>query len=196
VADNSSRLDALGSSESIASDDISGVKYQRVKLTVGADGTAADVLPPADALAGSGMVAVGAMVYNGSTWDRARGNLEGTLLASAARTATTSSAAQTNYNCRGVIVYLNVTVASGTGGLGVVIGATDPASGNGLKLNPDATAVTTTGYRGYIVYPGASATSPDVVQVTASVLPRNWFVTVFHSNASSYTYSVGYSLIV
>jgi hypothetical protein len=48
MADGSSRLDASGVSETIASDDIGGQKYQRVKLNVGADNTAVDVAPQGD----------------------------------------------------------------------------------------------------------------------------------------------------
>lgn len=42
-----------GTGESIASDDIGGVKYQRVKISVGADGAAADLAPGQAAMAAS-----------------------------------------------------------------------------------------------------------------------------------------------
>jgi len=51
--------------------------------------------------------------FNGGSFDRRRNNTEGTLLASAARTATTSSPDQVNYNGSGVIVYLNITANPG-----------------------------------------------------------------------------------
>ncbi len=59
--------------------------------------------------------AVGAagLLYNGSTYDRERGNVEGTLLASAARTTTTATATQTNYNHRGVVLFLYVPTMPG-----------------------------------------------------------------------------------
>jgi hypothetical protein len=188
VADNSSRLDALGASETIASDDISGVKYQRVKLTVGADGTAADVLPPADALAGSGMVAAGAMVYNGSTWDRARSNLDSILLASAARTVTTGPGTQTNYNHRGAIFILDVTSA-GTGTLQIQV--------NGFSnvefVVAWSTTVTTNHY--FMIYPGV-LDADYTGEAKSVVLPRTWTVYVAKSDASSWTYSLGHCLIV
>src|SRR5262249_18335382 len=60
----------------------------------------------------AGAVALGApLSFNGSTWDRQRGNVETTLLASASRTATVSSADQTNYNGRGVQVDIDITSA-------------------------------------------------------------------------------------
>jgi hypothetical protein len=224
VADNSSRLDALGSSESIASDDISGVQYQRVKLTVGADGAAGDVEPPdsdgqsaasvlpagamlfgtggtfnrwQDASAqgdggfttGVGLPTVGNRLYNGTNFDREYGNMSGVLLASAARTTTTSSASQTNYNHRGVIVHLDVTSA-GTGTLQVQINGT---SGIGAFVLALGTA--SAGSNLLIAYPGVidADTSYDAKSV---VLTRVWTVTINKSDASSWTYSVGYALIV
>lgn len=62
-----------GSGAVAATDDIGGVQYQRVKINVGADGSANDVTPPAgDAVAGSTLVPVANLIYNGSGWDRAR----------------------------------------------------------------------------------------------------------------------------
>lgn len=42
-----------GTGESVASDDVGGVQYQRVKIAVGADGTAADLAPGQVAMAAS-----------------------------------------------------------------------------------------------------------------------------------------------
>lgn len=47
-----------GTGESIASDDIGGVKYQRVKISVGADGAAADLAPGQATMANSLPVAI------------------------------------------------------------------------------------------------------------------------------------------
>ena len=138
--------------------------------------------------------------YNGATWDRWRNNSQGTLLASGARTASILSPQQTNYNARGVIVYLDVTVASGTGGLQVQVQAVDPVTGNRFLLNSAPTAITATGRYAYELYPGSSAAGAAgnqfVNQRTAAALPRIWLASVTHSDTSSYTYSLGYSLIV
>lgn len=226
MADNSTRLDGGGVLETLASDDIGGVKYQRVKIAIGADGAAVDVEPPdADAKAASkvmpsglvychsdgtwyrargagagdgltpaqvGLTALG--LFNESTVDRQRGNTQGSLLASAARTAVTNSALQTNYNARGVMVILNVTAASGSGGLQVVI-VGQPA-GSGYALNATPTPVTTTGLFVYELYPGIGAASGGVTQRTSGTLPRTWFVQVQVGNATSYTYQLDYALIV
>lgn len=263
MADNSLRTPGVG--ESIASDDIAGVKHQRVKIGVGADGAAVDVQPPdADAKASSSIVSAGPMLYNsatldrarsvqgaggdggvglgvqavglmlvdraggvferagsveaadarpetglfathnllynGATFDRERGNLEGTLLASAARTVLTDSPSQTNYNARGVIIWLSITVASGTGGLSVQVLATPPVGANTVILTNTSTAIIATGTYGYEIYPGsASAGTAGSRQVnvrTQAVLPRTWIARVNVGDASSYTYSLGYSYIL
>jgi hypothetical protein len=223
MADNSLRTPGAG--ETIASDDIGGVKHQRVKISLGADGSAADMVAAADALGVTGLAgaaplltdnggaaykqrsahsdalptgytaAAGPMLYNESTHDRQRGNTQGTLLASAARTAQTAFPTVTNYNARGVIVFLNVTVASGTGGLSVLVQGIDPTSGSGFNLIAATAAVTTTGQFSYELYPG-STTAGSVTQRAAGALPRTWGGVMLVGNASSYTYSVGYSLIV
>jgi|GEM_PF-2081880 len=134
--------------------------------------------------------------FNGSSWDRWRNNTEGILLVSAARTMAVSSPLQTNHNSRGVLVILSVTAASGTGGLTLNIVGRDPVSSTDYNLNVNPTAVTAIGISVYALYPNASGTSIHVKQSTSLILPRTWSIYVSHADASSYTYSVGYSLIV
>jgi hypothetical protein len=148
-------------------DDIGGVKHQRVKLSLGPDGSATDALP----------------------------NTEGTLLASALRTTTTQSPDQTNTNARGVQVTLNVTVGV-TLSLTLTIQAKDPVSGTYYDLNAAPTAVTGTGLTVYSLYPGVGAASGGVTQRTSAAVPKTWRVNVTHGNANNATYSVGYALIV
>lgn len=139
------------------------------------------------------------MLYNGATYDIQRNNIQGTLLASAARTATTMSANQTNYNARGLHVTLDISVASGAGGLQVRVQGIDIASGNFYSLNGAPTAIVATGTYDYEFYPGVSgvvAGSNNVNGRTSTSLPRIWRLTVTHGDASSYTYSVGYSYII
>lgn len=135
------------------------------------------------------------MRYNGSTWDRVYGNVESTLLASAARTSTTGTSNQTNRGALGVHIILRVTVASGTGGLSVLIYGIDPVSGVAYQLNAAPTAVTTTGIFCYEIHPGAVTAGVAVPQRTSGRLPRSFTVTVSHGDASSYTYSLGQCLL-
>lgn len=132
--------------------------------------------------------------YNGSTWERQRQNTEATALTSAARTAATQSADITNHNARGILVWLNITAASGTGGLVLRVQAKGPTSGEYVNLNAATAALTATGTYTYLIYPGSGAAAGDINQVTSAPLPRTWRIAIAVGDASSYTYSVGYAL--
>lgn len=134
-------------------------------------------------------VASGQMAYNGSTWDRWRNNSQGTLLASAARTATTNSSDQTNYNGKGLHVILDVTSA-GTGSITLKIEGKDTLSGKYYTLLEGA-AVTTNSTNVYKVYPDLTAAANSVAN---DMLPKTWRITVTANNANTITYSVGHSL--
>jgi len=137
----------------------------------------------------------GPVLFNGSTFDRQRGNHEGTLLASAARTATVACADQVNYDAKGVLLFLDVTAASGTGGLQVRIQGRDPVIGSWRNLNAAPAAVVAVGGTIYAFYPGASTGAGDVVQATQMALPRQWRAQVTHGDATGYTYSLGYAVV-
>jgi hypothetical protein len=132
-------------------------------------------------------------LYNGATWDLQRGNVNATALTSAARTSQTVSANLTNYNATGLAVFIDVTVASGTGGLTIVVQGIDPISGTAVTIFTASAALTTTGTRMYTLYPGITVGGN---QAQSSVIPRTFRILVNHGDASSYTYSVGYSLLV
>lgn len=136
-------------------------------------------------------VASASTIYNGNSWDRARGNVDATLLASAARTTTQTVADQTNYNGRGVTVTLDVTVI-GTGSITLEIDGKDTASGKYVALLTGV-AVTANGTTQYTVYPGVTAAANAAVSM---ILPRTWRVVVTANNANSVTYSVGASTIL
>lgn len=218
MADNFVTNPAAGG-DTFAADDIAGVKWQRVKLGQGVDGSATDVssasplpvdteLPAAAALSDSTanptapMVGAAGMVYNGASFDRQRGNTEGTLLASAARTAFTQSAEQVNYNARGVNVWVYVTAKAASTTLDLYIASFNPVSsivtyearvlgwvatansGQSLQLYPGATTLAATTY-GY-----------QRIAREAGALSRRWYFQVVPSDANSVTYSAGYSYIV
>lgn len=129
--------------------------------------------------------------FNGSTWDRRRGNTTVTLLASAARTTTQTGADTTNYNARGIRVTLDMTTV-GTGSVTLSIEAKDETSGKYVALLTGA-AVTTNSTNVYKVYPGLTAAANSVAN---DVLSRVFRIVVTANNANSATYSVGYDLIV
>lgn len=131
------------------------------------------------------------MLFNGSTFDRQRGNANVTLLASASRTTTQTGADTTNYNYRGLHVVLDMTTV-GTGSVTLTIEGKDEASGKYYTILSGA-AVTTNSTNVYKVYPGLTAAANAVAN---DVLPRTFRINVTANNANAATYSVGYSMVV
>lgn len=125
------------------------------------------------------------MFYNGSTNDRQRGNHEVTVLASAARTTTQTSADLINYNGKKLKIILDVTSA-GTGSVTVTINGKSTLSSKYYLLLAGA-AVTTNSTNVYTIFPGATATA----NVSANdCVPRIFQVVVTANNTNSVTYSV------
>ena len=138
-----------------------------------------------------------ASLFNGTDYEPQHGNTEGTALASAARTATTYAAAPiTNTNARGIMVWLNITAASGTGGLTIRVRGYDPVSGLPAIVSTNGNNYTTTGLKYLVLYPGKIDQGALTNDFDSGPLPRTFDVGVQHGDASSYTYSLGYSLIV
>ncbi len=124
--------------------------------------------------------------FNGTTWDRLRNNNELTLLASAARTADTTSSDTTNYNWRGGHFIINITVL--TTSVIPTIQAKDPISGTYYSLLVGA-SIAATGITILKVYPGITA----VANASASdILPRTFRISMDHLDATTMTYSVAF----
>ena len=136
----------------------------------------------------------GLLLFNGSSFDRQYNNIQGVLVPSGARTAAPAIPTQTNPNFRGVLLWLNVTVASGTGGLTTTIRGIEPVTGTAFVALLTATAVTATGLFTYVLYPGA-VTGPFTLG-TNGILPRVWTANVAAGDSSSYTYSLAYSMLL
>jgi hypothetical protein len=145
-----------------------------------------------DATGGRVLAGVAGFGFNGTGWDRFSSNQDITLLTSAARTTTTSASPPTNnFNARGVWVVLNITVVPGADTVTLKIEARDTVSGLYVTLLTGAAQVGT-GTTEYSLYPGVTETANVDV---SRPLPRNWRITVTHSAATSFTYSVGASLV-
>jgi hypothetical protein len=116
-----------------------------------------------------------------------------TLLASTARTTDAASVVQTSEENVCVRIFLNVTTASGSGGLVPVIRGYDPASGLPFEMTAGGPgAITQTGLYVYEMRPEQlPETFGRVVERTNDWLPHKWDVLVKHCDATSYTYSVG-----
>ena len=149
-----------------------------------------------DMQGGSGVTGVsiaahGLYLSNGSTFDIEQGNIAGTLLASAARTTTTSSADQTNYNGQAVAVTINMTAVPGIETVTPAIEAKDPISGVYTAILTGTAIVATSTVRLRVGTDIAAAAN----LAAADVLGRTWRVTMTHSASGSFTYSVAYDLM-
>lgn len=122
------------------------------------------------------------------------GNQDIVLFPSAQRNATIQSANIDNPTCKGIVVYLNVTEASGTGGLQIALYGVDPASGLPFYLQDASNSqpVKTVGQNSFIFYPAAVYEGSNYGN---GILPRTFRLSVVHGDATNYTYSVGISLI-
>jgi len=131
-------------------------------------------------------------LFNGTNWDRQRNNHEVTVLASAARTASTSSADQTNYNARGVMVNVRVTAITDTPSVTAKIEGKDTASTSYFTILESA-AIAATGLTTLTVYPGITAAA----NVSAShIVPRLWRITVTNADSDPITYSLSANYVV
>lgn len=113
-------------------------------------------------------------------------NANGAVLVSAARTATNNSGTFTNRSARRLHLIIDVTVAPGVDTVTPKIEGYDPISGKFYTLLTGA-AISTTGTNILKIGPGLSA-SANVS--AADFLPAFWRVTMTHSAATSFTYSV------
>jgi len=110
------------------------------------------------------------LIFNGTTFDRQRSNMDGISLANLSGATTSGqSADQTNYNGRGLKVFINVSSFSGTS-ITFKIQGKDPVSSTYFDMLTGA-AIVATGTQLLTIYPALTA----VANVTATdVLPRTW----------------------
>lgn len=113
-------------------------------------------------------------------------NANATVLASAARTATTTSDTFTNLHSRRAHIIIDVTVAPGVDTVTPKIEGYDAVSGKYYTLLTGA-AISSTGTTVLKIGPGLAA-SANVS--AADFLPLKWRVTMTHSAGTSFTYSV------
>jgi hypothetical protein len=125
----------------------------------------------------------------------------GVLLASAARTATTSTSNISVGNCSAVMLYLNVSAASGTGGLKLRINCIDQISGNSVGAYSANSAILAVGQVMMVFGKGLgniNNVTAAGVGATATIgipVPAAFRVDVIHGDSSSYTYSLNYETV-
>jgi hypothetical protein len=125
-------------------------------------------------------------------WNRQRNNNDVTVLASAARTATTNSSDQTNYNGRSLRVDIDITAAAGSPSIVFSIQLKDALSGVYTTVLSSA-AQTGTGHV-QLQYGAGAATTANLS--APGIVGRLWRVIATHSTADSVTYSIGASVNV
>ena len=119
-------------------------------------------------------------LYNGSGFDMARNNTQGTLLASAARTANVNSPIMTNFNHRGVLIVVTVSTITGTSAsLEVQLVTQSPVDGGStaIGLTSTSTAITVPGTSYIVCYPAPlnqSGSGSGIITNWQTVLPRTW----------------------
>lgn len=202
VTDNAGSLTVDDGDTSLSIDDGGGSLTVDGTISVSGTVTVDSELPAAvtlaDALANPTTPLTGAcqLLWSGSGWDRRPGTVEAALLASASRNATTSSATQTNYGARGVIIWLDLSVFNGGTGLALQIWAVDPVSGRAGCLAAWGPRSATAQVHWLELSPGGGGGAGDVYGVRVQgALPRHWFVTVSHTSATAHTYGVSCSLL-
>lgn len=131
--------------------------------------------------------------FNATTWDRRRNNAETSPFASAARTATTNSADQTNYNARGVKLHLTITAVSGTA---PTLDVKLQAKIAGIYIDIASAAFTQksgTGDDELTVYPGIAETANESV---SDIIPRTWrAVATIGGTSPSFTFQLDISYV-
>lgn len=115
--------------------------------------------------------------------------VEGTALASAARTTTQTLADIDTTGCQYLNVVLDMTTV-GTGSVTLTINGKDPASGKYYLILSGA-AVTSNTTNRYKVGPTVTASANAIAQ---DYLPKTIQLVVTANNANSATYSLGYSI--
>jgi hypothetical protein len=151
----------------------------------------------ADAVANPTVPKVGAaeLLYNGSAWDRERGSVEATVLTSAARTATTNSSDQTNYNHNALLLFIDVSAINATPSVTPQLDFKDPVSSEYEPIWIANAALTAAGEYVYMFALGGSGSAGEYDEAVNILIPRTWRVTMTHADADAITYTVGSVLL-
>lgn len=131
--------------------------------------------------------------YNGSAWERTRGNTEDTVMTAGNYSGTHTSATYTNFNARGAHFLVKVnTVAGGGQTVTPQINAHDSVTNTDYPVLVGL-PISTTGVTILKIYPGITG-SPNAS--ANDILPRQFNFTMTHSGAGVFNYSVTQLLVV
>jgi len=163
------------------------------------------IVPSADTVAtshNSVVVANTNFIFDGTNYNRERGNENIILLPSAVRSATTASPDFTNYNGMAVIGILNISAVPGGGiGLKLALDAKDPISGDYIQIGSGVINASTVsiaiGMAGILpsgsIWDGAN---PATAFFLSTLLPITMRMRVIHSGAGDFTYSLAAQVII
>lgn len=112
------------------------------------------------------------------------------LLPSASRTAITDTRREGSNGISSIRLFLDVTVASGTGGLIPQLRAHDPQTNAARLIWSIPIPVKATGTYIYEMSPGANDSGRDNQFTVKGTCPLSFSVTVTPDDASAYTYSL------
>ena len=155
---------------------------------------------PGDGLAGERSLDVLSHVlgHNGTNWDRWRNNeMLTALLPNAARTVTEVSALQTNFNARGLFLFIVVDTIVATPSVTPVVHARQDTNGAYETIWQAPAAITAPGSYTYMLYPGvASGGGTSLTAMASMIIPRKWRLQMTHNDPDSITYGVDAFYIV
>lgn len=125
-------------------------------------------------------------------------NEEKTLLFSAARTATTTTAEQANTRHRGMILVVNVTGRAAATTLTPSLVLVDPVSKETATVWTAAAAINSADATiAYLFYPSPNTDAAALyTEAVDMVVPTRWKVVMTHSDDKSVTYSVSAMMIL
>jgi hypothetical protein len=186
---NVSGAEVLGTGDAINGLDVDVTRVQGT-VTVDTELPAAAALTDATANPTVPLIGAGALLFNGTTWDRQRNNVNTTTGDSGAKTVSFNGAAQTNHNARGAyITILLGTVSGTTPTLQFALQYSPDGGTTWVGFGPAAGNLTATGQTGLLaIYPtnwsqaAGSAPANIASAATASLymnapLPRTWRIT-------------------
>lgn len=140
------------------------------------------------------MVGAANMLWNGATWERQHGTREITLFNGTYNT-TQQTPSQTNVSARGLYIWWNITAVPGVQTVTLGISAVDGAYSQGTSYLITA-GFSTTGFRSYLIYPGATTTAGLTAAPVSLPIPRYWYAYIIHSGGGNFTYTVKAQYIV
>ncbi len=165
----------------------------QLSLADGTAGAPAQIFT-SDPTTGLFLVGAGNLHFNATTWDRTRGNVELTLLASSARTAEANSADQVSYNHTGLIIVVDASVDGAAASIPPTLEIKDSISGNYFTIWTAAVPIADVVTRAYLFTPGGEGGS--YTEAVNLRIGRTWRFTMTVADADSITYSASAVLLV